>query len=95
VITINADSLALFDKVMELLPEKPQKYMEQGVFNIALHNDPNIKLCLLDETWNHMIPAGEQPIQEYYINHFGGDARALLKSLATKYEHAAKSGPQA
>jgi hypothetical protein len=67
-------------------------YEEMGCTNLAIHNTPPMKLCLLPETWNHMIPQGCDIVPEYYINHFGGWAQKLLKEKSFEYERARFTG---
>jgi hypothetical protein len=76
---------AMFAAARESLPVAPVPYVEQGTINVWVHNTPGIKLCLLPETWNHIIPQNCEPIPEYYINHFGGWAHDLLKTISVAF----------
>lgn len=95
----NTNIRSLFRRALELIPAghseiKHTFYREQGGLNVLVHNDPVVKLCLLPETWNHIIPQDCQPVPEYYMNHFGGWAQILLKKLSDDYD-AARVGTEA
>lgn len=73
--------IKLFQRAAECLPEKCDPWIEQGTLNVVAYNSPDIRVCLLPEKWNHIIPKDCNPIPEYYINHFGGWAHDLLRTM--------------
>jgi hypothetical protein len=77
---------AMFKRALDLTvpivrDEKMTFFIEQGVLNTVAHNDPTVKVSLLPETWNHIIPKDCGPIPDFYCNHFGGWAHEVLKAL--------------
>lgn len=87
----NPNLRAMFRRAISFLkPEmselKETFYMEMGITNIVAHNDKRMKICLLPETWNHMIPQDQEPRADYYMNHFGGWAKQLLAQKNQEYE---------
>lgn len=71
----------MFRFSVSLLPEQSPPMVEQGALNLAIHNFQKVNLHLLPQTWNYMIPAGCSPKGDMFINHFGGWAHDLLKSM--------------
>lgn len=72
----------LFNSAAEVLPDNCDLWVEQGTINAFAHNSDYVKVEILPETWNHIIPPGCSPVPEYYINHFGGWAHDMLKELS-------------
>jgi len=76
----SSDMRALFRSALECLPEQCCLWTEQGTINVFAHNSDRIKVCLIPETWNHIIPQDCAAVPEFYINHYGGWAHTLLRS---------------
>lgn len=71
--------LNLFSAAAAALPDPCDIWTEQGTINVFAHNWSGVEVCLLPETWNHMIPQDCAADLDLYINHYGGWAHDLLK----------------
>lgn len=71
--------LRVFSLARSFLPENANPFMEQGAINMAAYNTPGIKVELIPQLWNRIIPQGSKALPEFNVNHYGGWAHDLLK----------------